>query len=208
MIKALVDGIDLHTYSASLLFNKPYDQITEEERNQCKSITFALLYGAGPTKLSTKLKITFSEARTLMNRYFVVFPKVKAFMNKMVEHVEKHRFALSPLDNRRLDLHGIDWNNKALVAHAVNQAKNLPFQGAGASTIKLALVRLNNRIKKNGYNAKIVNAIHDEILVEVCPEHTKQVKLAVEEEMVIAFNHYANSVPMEITAKVGKHWIH
>jgi DNA polymerase-1 len=207
MIKALIDGVDLHTYSASLLFEKAYEDVTPTERTQCKSITFALLYGAGPTKLSNQLKISFSEARTLMNKYFIIFPNVKIFMDKMVSHVEKHRFAVSPLDNRRLDLH-VDWNNKALVAHAVNQAKNLPFQGAGASTIKLALVRLNNRIKKNNYNARIVNAIHDEILVEVCSEHTEQVKIAIEEEMVIAFNHYANTVPMEVTAQVGKHWIH
>ena len=165
-------------------------------------------YGAGPTKLATGLKIPFADARTLMNRYFVVFPNVKAFMNKMVAHVEQHHYALSPLDKRRVDLTGIDWKNKAVVAHAVNQAKNLPFQGGGASTIKLALVKLNNRIKKNKYKAKIVNAIHDEILLEVAPEHTQEVKLATEETMIEAFNHYADSVPMEVTAKVGKYWIH
>ncbi len=208
MIKALKEGVDLHTYSASLLFDRDYDKVTSEERDQCKSITFALLYGAGPTKLGNQLKISFSDARTLMNKYFIIFPKVKVFMDKMVKHVTENHHAISPLDNRRLDLNGIDWNNKALVAHAINQAKNLPFQGAGASTIKLALVRLSNRIKKNKYNARIINAIHDEILVEVSPEHTEQVKIAVEEEMVKAFNHYANTVPMEVKAQVGKHWIH
>jgi len=143
-----------------------------------------------------------------MNRYFAVFTKVKSFMDNVVDQVQINRYAISPLDGRRVDLSGIDWANKALVAHAVNQSKNLPFQGCGASTTKLALVRLSNRIKKNGYNAKIVNAIHDEILVEVAPEHTDEVKKATEEEMVKAFNHYADSVPMEVTAKVGKHWIH
>jgi len=208
MIKALNKGIDLHTYSASLLFNKSYDDINIEERNQCKAITFALLYGAGPTKLSRQLKIPFEDARTLMNRYFAVFPHVKDFMSKMVAHVEEKHFAYSPLDGRRINLAGLDWDNKALVAHAINQAKNLPFQGTGASTIKLALVRLNNRINKNKYNAKIVNAIHDEILVEVCAEHTQEVKIAMEEEMVKAFNYFADSVPMEVTAVVGKYWIH
>jgi len=208
MIKALNDGLDLHTYSASLLFKKDYGSITSDERGQCKAITFALLYGAGPQKLSRQLKIPYSDARNLMNRYFAVFTKVKSFMDNVVDQVQINRYAISPLDGRRVDLSGIDWANKALVAHAVNQSKNLPFQGCGASTTKLALVRLSNRIKKNGYNAKIVNAIHDEILVEVAPEHTDEVKKATEEEMVKAFNHYADSVPMEVTAKVGKHWIH
>jgi len=208
MIKALKDGVDLHTFSASLLFKKDYNDITPEERNQCKAITFALLYGAGPQKLSRTLKIPYGDARNLMNRYFTVFTKVKKFMDDVVEQVQVNKYAVSPLDKRRVDLFGIDWENKAMVAHAINQSKNLPFQGTGASTTKLALVRLNNRIKKSKYNAKIVNAIHDEILVEVAPEHTQEVKIAIEEEMVKAFNHYADSVPMEVTAKVGKHWIH
>jgi DNA polymerase I-like protein with 3'-5' exonuclease and polymerase domains len=208
MIQALTTGVDLHTYSASLLFEKDYNSISPTERGQCKAITFALLYGAGPKKLSTQLKIPYADARALMNRYFAVFTRVKSFMDEIVERVESEHFALSPLDGRRVDLHEIDWDNKAMVAHAINQSKNLPFQGAGASTMKLALVRLNNRIRKNGYNARIVNAIHDEILVEVAPEHTEEVKKATEEEMIKAFNHYADSVPMEVKPKVGKHWIH
>ena len=207
MIKALKDGVDLHTYSASLLFEKDYDAITKDERGQCKAITFALLYGAGPKKLSEKLKIPYSDARALMNRYFAVFTKVKKFMDEIVTRVELEHYALSPLDGRRVDMSETDWDNKASVAHAINQAKNLPFQGAGASTTKLALVRLNNRIRKNGYHAKIVNSIHDEILIEVAPEHTEEVKLAAEEEMIKAFNIYADSVPMEVNPKVGKHWI-
>jgi len=208
MIKALKDGIDLHTYSASLLFEKDYNSITPAERGQCKAITFALLYGAGPKKLSAQLKIPYADARNLMNRYFAVFTKVKNLMDSLVEQVLQNKYAISPLDKRRVDFGNTDWDNKASVAHVVNQSKNLPFQGAGASTTKLALVRLNKRIAKNGYNAKIVNAIHDEILVEVAPEHTEEVKKATEEEMIKAFNHYADSVPMEVTAKVGKHWIH
>jgi DNA polymerase I-like protein with 3'-5' exonuclease and polymerase domains len=208
MIKALKDGTDLHTYSASLLFEKDYDSITPTERGQCKAITFALLYGAGPKKLASQLKIPYADARALMNKYFSVFTKVKKLMDDIVTRVEKEHYALSPLDKRRVDLTSTDWDNPASVAHAINQSKNLPFQGAGASTTKLALVRLNNRIKKNGYKAKIVNSIHDEILVEVSQEHTEEVKVAVEEEMVKSFNHYAPSVPMEVTAKVGKHWIH
>lgn len=207
-IKALKEKIDLHRYSASLLFKKPYESISDEERGQCKSITFALLYGAGPKKLSTKLNISYDDAKALMNRYFTVFTQVKKFMDQIVRRVEQEHYALSPLDGRRVDLTAIDWDNKALVAHAVNQSKNLPFQGAGASTTKLALVKINNIIKNKKLKARIVNAIHDEILVEVAPEDTDEVKVMVEREMISAFNNYASSVPMEVTAEVGKHWIH
>jgi len=208
MISALQKNIDLHTFSASLLFNKDYHSITKKERNQCKTITFALLYGAGPKKLSTQLKISYDDAKGLLDRYFIVFKNVKKFMDSVVSQVKANKYAYSPLDGRRVYLDDIDWDNKAVVAHAINQAKNLPFQGGGASTIKLALVRLNNRIVKNNYNAKIVNAIHDEILVEVAPEDTEAVKIAVQEEMIKAFNHYADTVPMEVLPKVGKNWLH
>lgn len=208
MINALKKGIDLHTYSASLLFNKDYKSITNAERKQCKAITFALLYGAGPKKLATQLRIPYEDAKALLTRYFTVFPKVHKFMSEVVERMEKEHYALSPLDGRRVDLSGLDWDNRALVAHSINQAKNLPFQGCGASTIKLALVRIKNRIKKEKLNARIVNAVHDEILCDVSPEHTEATKITVEEEMIKAFNHYAPSVPMEVVAEVGKHWIH
>jgi len=208
MLKALNENIDLHRYSASLLFKKDYDSVSIDERNQCKSITFGLLYGAGPRKLSTQLKIPFADAKSLMNRYFAVFTKVKTLMDELIVKVKEEYYALSPLDGRRIYMMNIDWDNKAFVAHILNQTRNLPFQGAGASTIKLALVKLNNRIKKNNYKARVVNSIHDEILVDVAPEHAEEVKILVEESMISAFEHYAPSVPMNVTAKEGKHWIH
>lgn len=206
-IKALTEKIDLHTYSASLLFDKPYDSITIEERKQCKSITFGLLYGAGPKKLSTQLKISFEEAKVLMNKYFKVFPKVKVLMDNLVKDAKKNKYALSPLDKRRIYFN-IDWDNMKQVSHAMNQTKNFPFQGCGASTTKRALIYIDEKIQERNLQAQIVNSIHDEILVICHSTHTEETKSIVETEMIRAFNYYAPDVPMEVSLSVGKHWIH
>lgn len=231
LIKALKDGMDLHSYSASLLFNIPYEKflvygpdgkplldeqgepLIEKEmkkkyRNPCKSITFGILYGAGPGKLSKQLNIPVKEARSLMDKYFAVFPKIKELMTQLEEDAKRNKYGLSPLDGRRIDLSGIDWDNKGLVAHAMNQCKNVPFQGAGASTTKLAVCRLAKRIKREGLDAMIVDVIHDEILLDVHEKDVQAAKIATEEEMIKAFNHYAPSVPMKVMAEIGTHWIH
>lgn len=149
---AMVAGKDLHSYSASLLFGIPYEkfmmydtngvqlfdetgepvinpEMKKKYRNPCKSITFGLLYGAGPGKLASQLKISFEEAKELMDKYFKVFPKVKMLMDKLARDARQSKMAISPLDGRQIDLSAIDWEDKGYVAHSLNQARNLPFQG-------------------------------------------------------------------------------
>lgn len=123
------------------------------------------MYGAGPGKLAAKLNIDIKEARDLQNKYFDTFPKIKALMDKLVNQVKKNKIAISPLDGRFIDLSGIDWDNGGMVAHAINQAKNLPFQGAGASTTKKALILIDKEIKSRKLDARIVNCVHDKSFV-------------------------------------------
>lgn len=111
--------------------------------------------------MSRLLKIHFNEAKVLINKYFTIFPQIKIFMDEMEKFVIQNKYALSPLDKRRIDFSMIDWDNSGLVAHVKNQAKNFPFQGCGASVTKLALVRIAKRIKDEKINAKLINVIHD-----------------------------------------------
>ena len=118
------------------------------------------------------------------------------------------RSARSPLDGRFIDFSGLDWDNGGLVAHAMNQTKNLPFQGAGASTTKKALILINREIKARKLDAKIVNCVHDEILVECAVGIADEVAKLVEEKMVEGFNYYCSDVPMKVKPEIGTHWIH
>ena len=121
-----------------------------------------LLYGAGPKKLATQLGISIAEAKELMNKYFRTFPKIKRLMDQLVYNCKKTHLAVSPLDGRYIDLRQIDWNDDMRVAHALNQAKNCPFQACSASISKLALCYINRRIKKEQIkNFRFVDIVHD-----------------------------------------------
>lgn len=115
--------------------------------------------GAG--KLADQLNITISEAKDLMEKYFKTFPKIKEVLDKFAEDAKKNEYAYSPLDGRRQSLKNVDWDHGGKASHAKNMAKNQPFQGAGASVMKLALCRIQAEIRKHGYDAKMVNVVHD-----------------------------------------------
>ena len=207
-LDALKRGVDLHTNSASLVFGIPYDEVKKKERTAAKAITFGLIYGMGPMKLSHTLDINMQEARFLINKYFHTFPYIKQAMDKLETHARLTHVALSPLDQRQSDLSSMDWEDGRQASHALNIAKNLPFQGTGASTTKLALCRIKRRLDKHEYDARLINVVHDEILVEAHLDCVDEVAKLVEKEMVTAFNYYAPSVPMEADAHIGDCWIH
>jgi DNA polymerase I-like protein with 3'-5' exonuclease and polymerase domains len=223
-IEALKSGKDVHCYSASLLHNIPYEQffdydengnvigfnkkMKKEYRDPTKSITFGLVYGMGPGKLAKQLNISFSEAKTLIDKYFKMFPQVKIKLNEFVEALYKNKYAYSPLDGRRRDFSDIDWDDKKIVSHAVNAAKNLPFQGSGASITKLAMCNIRRRFLKENLDAFIILTVHDEVLVECHESIATTCAKIVEIEMIEAFNYFAPDIPMKVDAQIGTHWIH
>lgn len=206
--QALESGKDLHTNSASLVFETPYGNVTKTQRKAAKAITFGLIYGMGPMKLAHTLEIDILEAKMLIQKYFRTFPQIKLTMARLEVQAKRSGMALSPLDGRQSSLAFVDWTNRKEAAHALNIAKNLPFQGAGASTTKLALCRIKRKLDKFKYDARLINVVHDEILVEVIEPEAKIVAKLVETEMVKAFNFYASSVSMEAQAHIGNYWIH
>ena len=218
-IYALKNKMDLHSYSASLIYDIPYEDFFDEKgvlkkemkdkyRKPAKSLTFGLIYGIGPMKLALNLDIEIKEARNLMNKYFATFTHIKRTLDNLTKEAAKNKYALSPLDGRRRDLSTFDWDDSRQVAHAFNITKNLPFQGCGASTTKLAMCKLKRLFDKERYDAKIINAIHDEILVEVHKDEAEEVAGHVQTAMISAFNHYAPSVPMEVDPAIAREWVH
>ena len=205
---ALESGKDLHTNSASLVFETAYEKVTKPQRQAAKAITFGLIYGMGPMKLAHTLDIDIIEAKTLIQKYFRAFPQIKITMSKLEGQAQLTKIALSPLDGRQSSLAFVNWNDRREVSHALNIAKNIPFQGAGASTTKLALCRIKRKLDKLKYDARLINVVHDEILVEAVVHEADKVASLIETEMVKAFNYYAPSVSMEAQAQIGNYWIH
>ncbi len=228
-IHALKNKMDLHSYSASLIFDVPYDDFFEYDaggkvllddngdpvikkemkkkyRTPAKSITFGLIYGMGPGKLADTINVSLSEAKEFIQKYFIAFPKIKETLDYFTNLAMENQYAWSPLDGRRRLFSGIDWDDKGIVSHLKNVAKNQPFQGAGASVTKLALCWIKREIDSNGWDAKIISVIHDEIVVEVKEEIAVEVAKMTREKMIAAFNHYAPDVPMEVAPTIGEHW--
>jgi len=231
MIQALKDEKDIHSMSASMLFGIPYedflvydeagkpirdkngdfkikDEMKYKYRNPAKTITFGLIYGMGVKKLAVSLGISLDEAKQLRTKYFQTFPRIEILMNKLSKEARANKYALSPLDGRRRDLTHIDWDNQKHVGAAMNEAKNMPFQGCGASTTKRAMVRIKNRIDSEGIRGRIVNVVHDELLYEVHKDEADKLATIVKIEMCAAFNEYAPDVPMVVNPDIGTHWIH
>ena len=207
-IKALDEGIDLHTNSASLIFGIPYDEVEKHQRTAAKGLTFGLIYGIGPKKLSENLDISYDEATQLMDKYYRTFPQIKALLDELVVRARKSHIAVSPLDRRQRDLTTFDWFNRREVAHALNITKNLPFQGAGASVTKKALCLIRKEFNANNMDAKIVNVIHDEIVVEAHQSCAEQASSIVKQGMLDAFKFYAPDVPMEVNPEISTCWVH
>ena len=162
----------------------------------------------GPSKLADTLSITLDEAKALIRLYFDTFPKVEALMNKLARDVHRNKYAISPLDGRKMFFYDLDWDHKGKVSHAERQAKNLPFQGCGASTTKQALIYIDEQIKARGFDAQILFAVHDEINITCIASQADECAKMIQDEMVRAFNKYAPSVPMEAVAAIGDYWIH
>lgn len=229
--KALEEDKDLHSYSASLLFDIPYEDFFEYDengnikidsagdpvikkemktkyRNPAKSITFGLIYGMGPGKLARTLEISLDEAKKLMKSYFAKFPKISDLMKRIEKETRERKYAYSYLDNRIRYFNNLDWSDNGKVAHAINQAKNLPFQGAGASVTKLALVYIDSEIAKEKLDAKILIVVHDEILVEVHKDQAEYCAKIVQDCMIKAFNYYAPNTPMTVKPEIDLRWKH
>lgn len=167
-----------------------------------------LIYGMGVAKLADTLQITMDEARALRAKYFEAFPTIEQLMETFTSQARERRYALSPLDGRRRDLAYIDWDNPRQVGGAMNEAKNFPFQGAGASTTKLSMVRIDNRIMREQLDAKLVASVHDELVYEVHESIVDYMAELISEEMCTAFNVYAPDVPMKVKPDIGDCWIH
>ena len=169
------------------------------------------MYGMGPKRLAETIEVSYSEARDIMDKFFAVYPKIKQYLDSLVNNAKRNSYAISPLDNRKRWLVDFDWDVPKEAAHAGNIARNMPFQGGNASITKLALIFLRNKILENDWDidnkVRIINTIHDEILTEVHKSLADQMKQIQIEEMLRAAYEFVKNVPMAVDCTVSDHWV-
>ncbi|ADL52427.1 DNA polymerase I [Clostridium cellulovorans] len=202
MKTAYLEHIDIHTKTASEVFNLPLDQVTKEKRSAAKAVNFGIVYGISDFALSEDLKISKKEAKQYIDTYFSRYPKVKEYISSTIAKAEKELY-VNTIFNRRRFIPEITSSNKIVKALGDRLAMNAPIQGSAADIIKLAMVNVSKRLKEEKLKSSLILQVHDEIILNVYKDELETVKELVKKEMesVIDF-----SVPLEVDINTGTTW--
>ena len=203
LIEAFNSGIDVHTLTASKVFEVPIEEVTKEMRYKAKAVNFGIVYGQSKYGLAKALKITPVEAENFINKYFETYPKINEYMSKMVELVEKQGYVETIFGRRRYLDNEINSPNAMIREFAKRAAINHPMQGSASDLIKLAMIDFSKRLKDNNLKSKLIIQVHDELVIETAKDELEQVKSLVLESMEL---EQPLRVPLLIDVNVGESW--
>ena len=202
MISAFKEHSDIHRKTASEVFRVPVEEVTSLMRSRAKAVNFGIVYGISDFSLSQDLHITKKEASEYMEIYFDRYPKIKGYLDSLIEEAKEKGYVLTILNRRRF-IPEIKASNKIVKALGERLAMNAPIQGSAADIIKLAMVNVYNKIKEKSLKSKIILQVHDELILNVKKDELEEVKALVKEEME---NVLKVSVPLEVDINLGKTW--
>ena len=203
MMEAFREGHDIHRATAAKIWHVDIDKVTDAQRKKAKQANFGIIYGITTYGLAQRMDIPNGEAKELIEGYFRTFPKVQAYMEHAKEVARVKGYA-ETLFHRRRYLADINSRNATVRGFAERNAINAPIQGTEADIIKVAMVRIWERFKKEGIRSKMILQVHDELNFSVFPEEREQVERIVIEEMQ---NAYPLNVPLIADAGWGKNWL-
>ena len=203
MMEAFREGHDIHRATAAKIWHEDIDKVTDAQRKKAKQANFGIIYGITTYGLAQRMDISNAEAKDLIQDYFRTFPKVQAYMEHAKEVARDKGYA-ETLFHRRRYLADINSRNATVRGFAERNAINAPIQGTEADIIKVAMVRIWERFKKEGIRSKMILQVHDELNFSVYPEEREQVERIVIEEMQ---NAYPLNVPLIADAGWGKNWL-
>ena len=203
MIEAFREGLDIHRATAAKIWKEPLDEVTDAQRKKAKQANFGIIYGITAFGLAQRMGIPNGEARQLIQDYFATFPKVHAFMESAIATAREKKYAETMFGRRRY-LPDIDSKNGTVRGFAERNAINAPIQGSEADIIKIAMIRIWRRFKKEGIRSKMILQVHDELNFSVYPEEKDKVENIVLTEMQ---NACKLSVPLIADAGWGKNWL-
>lgn len=202
LIEAYRENADVHRATAALVFHTPYEEVTELQRRNAKAVNFGIVYGISGFGLSRDLGITKKEAEKYIEDYFVTYPGVKKFMDEMVEQGKSKGYVTS-LYGRRRPIPELSAKNFMQRQFGERIAMNSPIQGTAADIIKIAMIRVNNRLKEGNYRSRLILQIHDELLIETHRDEISEVTEILHEEMIHACEL---RVPLIADVKQGDSW--
>ena len=203
MIEAFREGHDIHAATAAKIYKKAIEEVTREERGKAKTANFGIIYGITAFGLAERLDISRTEAKELIEGYFATYPKVKEYMQKSIETAREKGYT-ETIYHRRCYLRDINSHNAVVRGYAERNAINAPIQGSAADIIKIAMIAIARRFRKEGLRSKMILQVHDELNFSVYPEEKERVQQIVVEEMERAC---PMQVPLEADYGWGKNWL-
>jgi len=202
LIEAYNSGQDIHSTTASQVFHVPFEEVTPLLRRNAKAVNFGIVYGISAFGLSQDLDISRKEAQEYIDRYFETYPKIKEFIDKTVEDA-KAEGKTTTIYGRIRPIPELTSSNFMQRQFGERVAMNAPIQGTAADIIKIAMIRVHDRLIREGYASRLILQVHDELLIETKESEKDAVIALLEEEM----RQVATlSVPLEVGTAWGSNW--
>lgn len=203
LIRAFEADEDIHAYTASLIFDVAEKEVTDSMRDSAKRVNFGIIYGMSAFGLAKDLGVSQDTAQEFIDKYFLRYPKVQAFMEETIRRCERDGFVTTLL-NRRRYIPEITSRNNSMRLFAQRQAINTPVQGSAADLMKLSMVRIHEKIQEQGLRSRMISTVHDELVFDVPQDEKKALVDMVRREMEHALEL---SVPVKVSIKVGANWL-
>jgi DNA polymerase-1 len=203
MIEAFKNGEDIHASTAAKVFNIPLNEVTREQRSNAKTVNFGIIYGVSAFGLSNQTDLSRSEAKELIDTYYETYPKLRNYMASLVDFARDNGYVETVLKRRRY-LKDINSRNAVVRNAAERNAVNAPIQGSAADIIKLAMINIYRRFKKENFKSKMLLQVHDELVFDAHKDELEIIKPIIKEEMENAFKM---AVPLDVEIGIGKNWL-
>ena len=202
LMSAYQNDEDVHAQTASKVFDVPLNEVTKAQRRDAKAVNFGIIYGISNYGLSKNIKCSPKLAQSYIDKYFETYPEVKEYMNKNVATAREKGYVTTVLGRRRY-FKDILSKNFNLRTYAERASMNMPLQGSSADIIKVAMINVYNRLKKEGLKSKLILQVHDELIIDALKvEKDAVVKILVEEMQ----NAVETTVPLTVETEVGETW--
>lgn len=203
LIEAYNSGMDIHSITASKVFNVPLGQVTKQQRSNAKAVNFGIVYGMSAFGLSQDLSISRKEATEYINQYFETYPKVKEYLDNIVAFAKEKGY-VKTIFGRKRPIPELKSSNFMQKSFGERIAMNSPIQGTAADIMKIAMINVDKRLQQENMKSRIVLQVHDELLVEAYKDEVDKVSEILSQEMSNAANL---SVNLDVDVNVGDNWL-
>ena len=203
MIDAFINNQDIHTITASKIYNVKPDEVTREQRGNAKTVNFGIIYGVSAFGLSQQTNLTRSESKLMIESYFENYPGLKSYMSNQIDFARTNGYVETIMGRRRY-LQNINSQNNMIRSGAERNAINAPIQGSAADIIKIAMIRIHNEFKKQSLKSKMLLQVHDELVFDVFCKEKELVQGIVKNTMESAVKL---DVPLKVDLDFGKNWL-